>query len=444
MHQKFTKEKFEEEFLKRGNKNVIILEEYRGYDEKILCTCKNHPHYQWLSSPRNLLKGRGCKECQREQASIRKSYSKEDFEKKLREKGRDGELKLIGDYIDSQTLTTFQCLINKEHIWESRPNSILKGCGCPFCKGKKVDKTNCLNTLRPDLVKYLKNKEDGEKVSLKSDKKIELKCPECGYEKRMGTKEFTRYGFTCPICDDGISFPNKFIRNMLIMLGIEFVPEWSPEWAGKKRYDVMFIYNNETILVEMDGVFHTIESKYNTLEKMQKLDKEKEELSIKNGCKLIRIDCIKSNAKIIFENILKSELSEILDLKDFNWQECGIRSSKSLLIEVCKYYNEHPDTVTKELSNIFKISTGAILRYLRKGKELGVCTVSVKEKISNRKKIKVIDITHNKEKIYKTRTELLQNFKKDFSHSISERTLVRILKGEAKNPWHNFLFVDLS
>ena len=75
---------------------------------------------------------------------------------------------------------------------------------------------------------------------------------------------------------------------------------------------------------------------------------------------------------------------------------------------------------------------------------MGICTVPVKEKISNRKKVKVVDTIHNKEKIYKTRTELLQNFKKDFSHSISERTLVRILKGEAKNPWHNFLFVDLS
>ena len=117
-------------------------------------------------------------------------------------------------------------------------------------------------------------------------------------------------------------------------------------------------------------------------------------LALENNCKLIRIDCTESNAQNIFKNILKSELSEILNLKDFDWKECGIKSSKSLLVEVCKYYNEHPEKTSKELSSIFKISRDTVLTYLRKGKELGICTVQV----SNRKKIKIIDIVDNKEK----------------------------------------------
>ena len=391
---KKTHEEFLKQMEKTGNPNVIILEEYKRKQKKIKCQCKINSEHIWYATPADLQKGRGCPFCKNIKIGKQFSINEEEFLRRFNEFGNPDELEIIGRYEGSYKEIEVRCKKDARHIFKTKAYMLIQGCHCPYCTGHRVHEANCLNTLRPDLIKYLKNKKDGEKVTLHSEVVLDLKCPICGYEKKTTAKEFNRYGFTCPICSDGVSFPNKFIRNMLIMLGVDFIPEWSPEWVGKKRYDVMFIHDGQTIIVEMDGAFHTKESQYNTLEQNQKTDKEKERLALENNCKLIRIDCTESNAQNIFKNILKSELSEILNLKDFDWKECGIKSSKSLLVEVCKYYNEHPEKTSKELSSIFKISRDTVLTYLRKGKELGICTVQV----SNRKKIKIIDIVDNKEK----------------------------------------------
>ena len=305
--------------------------------------------------------------------------------------------------------------------------------------------TNCLNTLRPDLTIFLKNKEDGNKVTLKSEIILDLKCPNCGFEKTQSTKELNRLGFSCPICGDNISFPNKFIRNMLQMLNIKFISEWSGEWTQGKRYDVYFELNEEKILVEMDGAFHKKESQYKTLENNKKIDKLKNELAKENGYKLIRIDCENTNPKNIFENIKKSELNNILNLNNFDWKECAIKSSKSILVEICKYYNKHSNISMRKLGKKFNISQSTALNYLRKGKEIGLCTVNVKEKIKRNKIIKVIDKNSNKAVIYNSKTELLKNLESDFGQKISESTLNRIIKKEVQSKkWEDFEFVELK
>ena len=252
-------------------------------------------------------------------------------------------------------------------------------------------------------------------------------------------------GFSCPICGDNISFPNKFIRNMLQMLNIKFISEWSCEWTQGKRYDVYFELNEEKILVEMDGAFHKKESQYKTLENNKKIDKLKNELAKENGYKLIRIDCENTNPKNIFENIKKSELNNILNLNNFDWKECAIKSSKSILVEICKYYNKHSNISMRKLGKKFNVSQSTALNYLRKGEEIGLCTVNVKEKIKRNKIIKVIDKNSNKVVIYNSKTELLKNLESDFGQKISESTLNRIIKKEVQSKkWEDFEFVELK
>lgn len=316
---------------------------------------------------------------------------------------------------------------------------------CPYCTGHRVDNTNSLNALRLDLTQFLKNKEDGDKVTLKSEVVLELKCPNCGFEKNQTAKELTRYGFSCLVCGDNISFPNKFIRNMLKMLNIPFVSEWKDSWTEGKRYDVKFEKEGQNILVEMDGGFHKRETQYKTLKTNQETDRLKDELAKKNGYKLIRINCGISDAKIIFKNIKNSELSDILDLKDFNWKECAIRSSKSILVEICKFYNINPNISMKELGKKFDVNPVTALKYLRKGKEIGLCFVPVKGKRRRNKSLKVINKVTNKEIIYSSMKELIQNFEKDFEKTISERTLYRVLKRDnSNNSWSDFEFIELN
>ena len=134
----------------------------------------------------------------------------------------------------------------------------------------------------------------------------------------------------------------------------------------------------------------------------------------------------------------------MFDLRNFDRIECEIRSVKSLLVQVCKYYNEHPTATTKEMASLFQIGTPVILKYLRKGKELGICTVPVKEKQKQRKSIKVIQTFSKVEKSYKSIADLLRSFENDFDETISENTLYRATHPKNETGiyhWRNFEFI---
>ena len=40
----------------------------------------------------------------------------------------------------------------------------------------------------PELVKFFKNAEEAKNVSIRSDKRVEVKCPDCGHEHVMIVK----------------------------------------------------------------------------------------------------------------------------------------------------------------------------------------------------------------------------------------------------------------
>ena len=94
-------------------------------------------------------------------------------------------------------------------------------------------------TRRPDLVKYFKNCSDTTIYGINSRQKVDLICPECGYERTMTIEVLSREGFCCHVCGDGISYPNKFIRAFINQLPVENVEfEYSPKWANGLLVDV--------------------------------------------------------------------------------------------------------------------------------------------------------------------------------------------------------------
>ena len=99
----------------------------------------------------------------------------------------------------------------------------------------------------------------------------------------------------------------------------------------------------------------------------------------------------------------------------------------------------------KELGKKFDVNPKTALKYLRKGKEIGLCSVLVKEKKRRNKLLRVVNKITNKEVTYNSARELIKNFENDFGINISERTLYRILKGETTNRfWNNFDFIELK
>ena len=129
---------------------------------------------------------------------------------------------------------------------------LLEGKGCACCNGKIVVKgINDIATTNPELIKYFTNKKDPYEYTRNSAKDVKIKCPDCGYEKHMKITTLYTYGFGCTKCGDGISYPNKFIINLLKQLNVDFKTEYSPDWVNGRRYDAYV--PSLSLIIEMDG-----------------------------------------------------------------------------------------------------------------------------------------------------------------------------------------------
>ena len=112
---------------------------------------------------------------------------------------------------------------------------------------------NDMWTVRPDIAKLLKDSNDGYKYSAYSSSKTYFVCPEYGTIHYKNIANVSIQGLSCDVCGDGISYPNKFIRNLFKQLKLDVKYEWRPEWIVPYYYDNYFEYNGNKYIVEMDG-----------------------------------------------------------------------------------------------------------------------------------------------------------------------------------------------
>jgi hypothetical protein len=85
-------------------------------------------------------------------------------------------------------------------------------------------------------------------------------------------------------------------------------------------------------------------------------------------------DCVGKKLKFIYN----SELSNILDLAYVNWDDCDKYATRNLVKTVCDFYNKN-QIVPAKLCHMFGISEGTIVKYLKKGEELGWCNYNSKK-----------------------------------------------------------------
>ena len=113
--------------------------------------------------------------------------------------------------------------------------------------GQCIQGINDIDTKVPWMVTFLKNKEDAYNFAWQSGKKITFKCPDCGCEQEKRIQDVSLSGFSCPVCGDGISRPNKFARNVLLQLPLDNLQfEYIANWTEGKRYDNYFAPPNNT------------------------------------------------------------------------------------------------------------------------------------------------------------------------------------------------------
>jgi len=115
------------------------------------------------------------------------------------------------------------------HVWLSSLATRRKS-GCPYCKGRKACKDNCLNTKNPELAKKWHPYKNGsltpENVTANSNKIVWWKC-EKGHEWKNRIN--SEYGKWCPYCKN-----KKVCRdNCLAAVNPKLAKEWHPYKNGK-------------------------------------------------------------------------------------------------------------------------------------------------------------------------------------------------------------------
>lgn len=263
-----------------------------------------------------------------------------------------------------------------------------KICPC-CCKSPQVivKDINDVATTNPELVQYFINKEDACCVSYGSNKEVWLKCPKCGNEIKETLNKFRKRNLSCSKCSDGVSYPEKFMFNVLEQLNLKVITQFGKvqqKWCKNYKYDFYFEYNNESYIIETHGLQHYDESMtFNrTLEEEQENDKLKKELALANGINhYIIINSSYSELEWMKDNILQSELNNIFDLSNIDWQQSAKFGCKSLVKEVCEYWNDKSEYESiKDVSKNFKIvCEGTIRNYLKQGTEAGWCNYDPKE-----------------------------------------------------------------
>lgn len=261
------------------------------------------------------------------------------------------------------------------HLYSHTPN-------CTYCSGARVVKgVTDIATTHPASVTFFKDKTDAEKYSFGSEIKTWFICPDCGTKTFREIAGVIRKGLRCKRCYDGISFPQKFMNNLLFQLVdtgklSDFTTEYKPFWREGKSYDNYFILNGNEYIIENHGLQHYADtSRGRTYLQEKENDHKKKELALANEIleeNYIVIDCRYSNLEYIKNSILSSKLSQIFDLKDIDWLHCFELSLKNLVKTVCEMWNTGEYTTT-DIQKKLKLGKTTIRRYLRQGEKLQWC-----------------------------------------------------------------------
>lgn len=308
------------------------------------------------------------------------------------------KIKPLDKYVKTNENIRWQCDKYENHIWLATPNNVLKPSGtrCPYCSGNMVLKGfNDLWTTHPEIANCLVDKNIGYQISYSSHTKQNFICPKCGcVVENVRVRDAIRYNLSCPCCSDGVSFPERFVSNMLRQLKMFYKHDGKFDWSGLKRYD--FYIKDMSLIIETHGEQHYDEGKqfYDTIENQRANDKYKMELAISNGIKhYIVLDCRESEADFIKSSILNSKLAELFDLSMIDWQKCASDSCKSNVVMACDLWNSGVYN-TKEISETMCLTRTTIISYLNKGAKYGICNYDGKEQM----RLSMARNTNNKKK----------------------------------------------
>lgn len=316
-------------------------------------------------------------------------------------------IEVTGIYINNKCDMSYMCKRCgfKDHARAEHLSDRYRQCRNCEGNGHITYGVNDFYTVKPDFAKYMEDQELAHKIGANSHKNVWFVCPDCNTRFVNKPCNVVKNGLSCPSCSSGRRYPNKFMFNVLRSSGIDFENEFSDTWTEKYLYDFMFVRDGNRYIVEMDGAFHF---QYNSITKTpvedaMSIDKYKTELAINNGYHLIRIDCNYTNVgeryTYIKNNILNSELSELIDFSMIDFDLCDILSQKSDFIYICELYDSGIHDV-HEICKLIGLCYESVITHLKHSEELGCSTYRHDDALCERNEMR-------KNKVAKSNGQLL-------------------------------------
>lgn len=366
-----------------------------------------------------------------------KKLTNEEFLQKLRGLGRD-DLVPLEEYKGSHVKIKWCCLNKKcNNEWKTTPYHIYAGEGCPKCAKENRKRNKMLNINKsfaeenPSLVKYFKDKSVAYNYSPWSIKTAVLVCPQCGSEKEYKLTNLNHGHFSCDICGDGISFPNRFVREILKSKGILFESEWSNNNEFVYKYDIKLEKDGKIILLELDGEYHDKDKK------TKERDKIKDKIAKDNEWELIRINVNGSDTEKIYKNLLESKLTKYYNIEGVDILKCEELSQKSLVPQIWEYYNDNLNLTYKDIAKHFQISVSTVSRKLKIGRKIG----KVKNYRINSSKILEVYKGDKKIKQYNSVTECADSSMTELGVVIRRDGIYRAIREGKQYKGYTFKYV---
>lgn len=264
---------------------------------------------------------------------------------------------------------TLKCLVD-EYIFEIPEYMLEKQQeACPLCNSTVlVVGVNDIATLKPELVKFLADKNDAYKYRANTTKVINFKCDVCGESFQFSPSNFP---ITLPCgCYSAQFYPNRFIVELFKQIEVPYISELRKchfDWCENYRYDLYFKFDNKEYIVEMDGGFHKDP-------KVKERDRIKDNLAKQHDIEVIRINCDYKNANqrffFIRDNVISSKLSNILDFNNVNWNSINIKilttnNSKEVWNLKKTGYTD------RQISDILSMNASKVNQIIQHGYEIG-------------------------------------------------------------------------
>lgn len=251
--------------------------------------------------------------------------------------------------------------------------------GCPVCAGiTYCEGINDITITDPWMIPYFVNGANEAKQFMSSSaKRVLMRCPDCGRKKQYRINELRMHGYLPCICQDGISYPNKFMYAFFSQLGVEFQIERKFDWSNNRIYDdYVLMSHGRTLICENHGGWHYEDNLMSgiTLKEQMQNDMHKKSLALQNGITYyVELDCRKSEKDWIINSILQSKLPLLFNISNVDFNQCHKFALSNFTKMVCQFKFDNPDLFSSDIAKHFNISESTVRRWLNQGSKLGFC-----------------------------------------------------------------------